>query len=256
MGIPSCVVLGSRVHATTYEQATAQVMQWALAGESRMVFAAPVHMIMEAYDSPEFQELLNSADLVTPDGMPVAWAMRWLGSKGQGRVCGPDLLESVCRACADQRVPVGLYGSSPQTLAALKSNLESRYPGLAIVYAWSPPFRTLTPEEDAQVEQEIAASGARVLFVGLGCPKQERWMAAHRGRIAAVMMGVGAAFDFHSGELKRAPKWMQHVGLEWFFRLLMNPRRLFVRYMKHNPRYLALVIFQILGRRRLARRLS
>jgi N-acetylglucosaminyldiphosphoundecaprenol N-acetyl-beta-D-mannosaminyltransferase len=256
MGIPSCVVLGSRVHATTYDEATALVMEWARAGESRMVYAAPVHMIMEAYDSPEFQALLNSADLVTPDGMPVAWAMRWLGSKGQGRVCGPDLLESVCRACAEAQVPIGLYGSSSETLAALKSNLESRYPGLAVVYAYSPPFRPLTAEEDAQIERDIAASGARVLFVGLGCPKQERWMAAHRGRVPAVMMGVGAAFDFHSGDLKRAPKWMQRAGLEWLFRLCMNPRRLFVRYLKHNPRYLALVLFQILGQRRLARRAS
>ena len=243
-------ILGMRVDATSYGGATERVLAWARTGESRYVCVATVHMVMEAYDDPGFRDAVNAADLVTPDGMPLVWMLRLLGVRGQQRVYGPDLTLHVCRAAARESVRVGFYGGRPEALDVLVRNLQDRFPGLQVAYAWSPPFRPLTEEEDTRVVEEINASGTRILFVGLGCPKQERWMAEHRGRVRAVMLGVGAAFDFHAGRVRQAPRWMQHAGLEWLFRLAMEPRRLWRRYAKHNPRFVALALAQLLGVRR------
>ncbi len=206
-------------------------------------------MVMEAYDDRAYRDLVNAADLVTPDGMPLVWMLRALGVCGQGRVYGPDLMIHVCQAASEQGVPVGFYGGHPETLPLLTTNLRARFPALHVAYAYSPPFRPLTEEEDAGVVEAINRSGARILFVGLGCPKQELWMAAHLGRIRAVMLGVGAAFDFHAGRVRQAPRWMQYAGLEWLFRLAMEPRRLWRRYARHNPRFVALALAQLLGLR-------
>jgi len=175
-----------------------------VAGERREGVAT-VHSVMEAWDDPGFRQVLNAADLVTPDGMPLVWMLRRLGYPDQQRVYGPDLTLHVCEAAAREGVPVGFYGGVPEALETMVSKLRRLFPGLVVAYAWSPPFRPLTPEEDAQVVREIVESGARVLFVGLGCPKQERWMGEHRGRVPAVMLGVGAAFDFHGGRVRQAP---------------------------------------------------
>lgn len=239
-----------RVDATSYQEATQQILEWAQAGESRVVYAAPVHMVMEAYDSPEFRRIVNQADLVTPDGMPLVWILRLMGVKGQQRVYGPDLSLYVGEAAAREGIPVGFYGGTPEALEGIRTNFMRRFPGLRVVYAYSPPFRLLTSEEEEAVLKAMIESGVRILFVGLGCPKQEKWMAAHRGRLPAVMLGVGAAFDFHSGRVRQAPPWMQRLGLEWFFRLLMEPRRLWRRYLKHNPRFIGLVILQLLRLKR------
>ena len=227
----------------------AQVLAWAQAEESRTVCAANVHMVMEAHDDPDFQAVVNGADLVTPDGMPLIWGLRGLGHRNPTRVCGPDLTLEVCRRAAEAGVPVGFYGSQPSVLEALCAALRRRFPALSIAYAVSPPFRPLSDAEQAATLHELRTSGARILFIGLGCPRQERWMAAHRGRVPAVMLGVGAAFDFHAGTLRQAPHWMQRSGLEWAFRLAMEPRRLWKRYAKHNPRYLALLAWQLIGPR-------
>ncbi|KXG78333.1 putative N-acetylmannosaminyltransferase [Fervidicola ferrireducens] len=242
-------ILGMRVDATSFQEATRLILKWAGTGESRYVCAANVHMVMEAYDSPAFRKVVNNADLVVPDGMPLAYGLRLLGMRGQERVCGPELMLHVCEAAASQGVPVGFYGGSPDTLQALVKNLSKRFPNLRVAYQYSPPFRPLTAEEDAAVTKQIAASGARILFVGLGCPKQECWMAEHRGKIPAVMLGVGAAFDFHAGRIRQAPRWVQNIGMEWFFRLCMEPRRLWRRYFKHNPRFLILFALQLVGKR-------
>jgi N-acetylglucosaminyldiphosphoundecaprenol N-acetyl-beta-D-mannosaminyltransferase len=151
----------------------------------------------------------------------------------------------VCEAAAKEGIPVGLYGGTPAALETLQRAYRERFSRLQIAYAYSPPFRPLTTEEDEAVVQAINASGARILFVGLGCPKQELWVAEHRGRVRAVMMAVGAAFDFHSGRVRQSPRWMQRAGLEWLFRLLMEPRRLWRRYLKHNPRFVWLVLQQL-----------
>jgi N-acetylglucosaminyldiphosphoundecaprenol N-acetyl-beta-D-mannosaminyltransferase len=173
MGAPR--ILGMRVDPTSYEEATEKVLLWAAAGESRYVCVANVHMVMEAQDDPSFRALVNAADLVTPDGMPLVWMLRKLGHPHQERVRGPELTSRVCAEAARRGVPVGFYGGHPEALEALVRNLSARFPGLRVVYAYSPPFRPLTPEEDERVTEEINASGARILFVGLGCPKQEWW---------------------------------------------------------------------------------
>lgn len=241
-------ILGMRVDAISFQEATRLILEWAKAKESRYVCAANVHMVMESYDSLAFQRIINDADLVVPDGMPLAWGLRLLGIQGQERIYGPGLMLHVCEAAATEGIPVGFYGSRPDTLQELVSNLSKRFPALNIAYCYSPPFRPLTVEEDSDVIQQIVDSGARILFVGLGCPKQERWMAEHRGKIPAVMLGVGAAFDFHAGRIRQAPRWMQNIGLEWFFRLCMEPRRLWRRYLKHNPRFIFLFALQLAGK--------
>jgi N-acetylglucosaminyldiphosphoundecaprenol N-acetyl-beta-D-mannosaminyltransferase len=240
-------VLGMRVDATSYEDASRRVLRWVREGRSSYVCVATVHMVMEAFDSPAFQEAVNGAALVTPDGKPLVWALRGLGVKGATQVRGADLTSQVVELAAREGVPIGLYGGTPALLDTFTALLEARYPGVRVACKIAPPFRPLTPEEDEAVTREIAASGARVLFVGIGCPKQEKWMAAHEGRIPAVMLGVGAAFDFHTGRIRQAPRWMQAAGLEWVFRLLMDPRRLWKRYLKHNPRFIAMFAAQYTG---------
>src|SRR5690606_15472525 len=176
---------------------------------------------------------------------------RLLGIPSATRVYGPALTPIVCEYAARRGVPVGFYGGTPDVLEELRKRLTARFPGLQIPYAFSPPFRPPTPEEEQRTIEEIHAAGVRIVFVGLGCPKQERWMARHRGRLQAVMVGVGAAFDFIAGRKRQAPPWMQQAGLEWAFRLATEPRRLWRRYLYHNPRFVTLFGLQLLraGRR-------
>jgi N-acetylglucosaminyldiphosphoundecaprenol N-acetyl-beta-D-mannosaminyltransferase len=230
-------VLGMRVDATNYAEATTRVIAWAREGAPRTVCVANVHMAMEAWDDPSFQALVNAADLVTPDGMPLVWALRHLGVPGATRVYGPTLTLHVCELAAHEGVPVAFHGGSPEAIKALVPALQARYPNLQIAYAASPPFRPATPDEDTATIAAIRASGARILFVGLGCPKQEKWMADHRDRLPLVQLGVGAAFDFHAGRVRQAPPLLQRLGLEWAFRLAMEPHRLAKRYFRHNPRF-------------------
>lgn len=204
---------------------------------------------MESYDCSDYRRAVNAADLVTPDGMPMVWALRGLGQKGQRRVYGPDLMLEVLGAASRAEVPVGFFGGRPEVLDRMLAVVRGRFPGLDVAYAESPPFRPPTGPERRATIDAINASGTRILFIGLGCPKQERWMAEHRGRINAVMLGVGAAFDFHAGTTPQAPRWMRNAGLEWLFRLSVEPRRLWRRYLKHNPRFLALFLLQVLNLR-------
>lgn len=242
-------VLGMRVDATSYSDAARRVIRWAHAGRSSYVCVANVHMVMEAFDDARFRRLVNEADLVTPDGRPLVWALGASGVRGASQVRGFDLVTSVLELASLEGVPVGLYGSTPETLRAFRRTVEERFPRASVVCEISPPFRPLSAEEDEAYTREISASGARVLLVGLGCPRQERWMAGHRGRVPAVMLGVGAAFDFHAGTVRQAPRWMQRSGLEWAHRLAMDPRRMWRRYARHNPRFMALLSLQLLGRK-------
>ncbi|MBD2019678.1 WecB/TagA/CpsF family glycosyltransferase, partial [Leptolyngbya sp. FACHB-36] len=180
-----------------------------------------------------------------PDGMPLVWGLRWLGVPRQSRVYGPDLMLGLCQRAAREQIPIYLYGGAPAVLERLRSNLEEWFPGLAIAGTHAPPFRSLTPAEDAADIEQIRASGAAIVFVGLGCPKQERWMAQHHGRLPAVMVGVGAAFDFHSGRVSQAPRWMMARGLEWLYRLLKEPQRLWRRYLIYNPAFICLFGWQL-----------
>jgi N-acetylglucosaminyldiphosphoundecaprenol N-acetyl-beta-D-mannosaminyltransferase len=242
-------ILRMRVDATSYEDATQRVLAWAQAGESCYVCAANVHMTMEVYDSPEFANVVNNSALVTPDGMPLVWALRALGIKNASRIYGPTLTLHVCKAAACEGVPIGLYGGKSESLAAFAEFLQKRFPGIQIPCQILPPFRPLTPEENAAYTQQIVDSGARIILVGIGCPRQEFWMAAHKDCIPAVMLGVGAAFDIHSGRVKQAPSWMQKSGLEWLFRLFMEPKRLWKRYFKHNPRFVLFFLMQWIASR-------
>jgi len=169
-----------------------------------------------------------------------------LGIGDASRVYGPDLTTHVLKAAAAARLPVGFYGGSQAVLAELTRRVSARFPGTRVVFSESPPYRAATPDEDEHTVHSVVESGARILFVGLGTPTQDRWMHAHRGKIPAVMLGVGAAFDFLAGAKPQAPRWMQRRGLEWLFRLATEPRRLWKRYLRHNPRFAILAISQML----------
>jgi N-acetylglucosaminyldiphosphoundecaprenol N-acetyl-beta-D-mannosaminyltransferase len=200
-------------------------------------------MIMEAYDDPTFAEVVDGADLVTPDGVPLVWALRLLGVEGATRVYGPDLMRVLCEMAARESLPIGLYGGTSETLEALRTSIDRDFPGTDITYAFSPPFGR-EGDDDAEI-RKMAEAGVRILFVALGCPKQERWMARHRGKLAGVMVGVGAAFDFLAKTKREAPDFVQNAGLEWAFRLVTEPRRLWRRYAKHNPRFVGLLLKQL-----------
>jgi N-acetylglucosaminyldiphosphoundecaprenol N-acetyl-beta-D-mannosaminyltransferase len=242
---PMRSVLGVNVAASSYEEIVQKSLRWGEERQSRALFFGTVHMIMEAYDNPFYREVLNSADVVNPDGMPLVWALRALGASGAQRVYGPDTTEALLPAAEAADLSVGFYGGSQTVLDALVRTVRLRHPKLQIAFVESPPFRALTPEEDARTVERMVASGVQLLFVGLGCPKQEKWVMEHVGRVPAVMFAVGAAFDFIAGTKPQAPKWMMRSGLEWVFRLACEPRRLAARYFKHNPRFVAYFLQQL-----------
>jgi N-acetylglucosaminyldiphosphoundecaprenol N-acetyl-beta-D-mannosaminyltransferase len=239
-------ILGTRTDSTSYSDAAAQILAWAATPASRYVCASNVHATMESHDSADFRRIMNQADLVVPDGRPLVWALRLFGVRAATQVRGPTLTVHVLERAAAEGVGVGFYGGSPEMLRRLLEACGRRFPGLRVAYAYTPPFRQLSTDEDAAIVREMNSSGARILFVGLGCPKQERWMATHKGRVNAVMLGVGAALDFLAGVKPEAPVWMQHAGVEWLFRLATEPRRLWRRYAYHNPRFVALLAGQYL----------
>jgi N-acetylglucosaminyldiphosphoundecaprenol N-acetyl-beta-D-mannosaminyltransferase len=227
-----------RVDATSYAETCEVVLGMAESGLGGTVCVATAHMAMEAFDAPDLRRSINAAERVTPDGMSLVWALRWLGVPQAQRVYGPRLMPEICARAEARGVAVGLYGGTPEVLEVLRSRLLERFPRLQLRFSHSPPFRALSPDEDAAVVDAIAASGVGVLFVGLGCPKQERWMAAHREALPCALVGVGAAFDFLAGAKPQAPAWVQRAGLEWLFRLVCEPRRLWRRYLVGNARFL------------------
>jgi N-acetylglucosaminyldiphosphoundecaprenol N-acetyl-beta-D-mannosaminyltransferase len=227
-------VLEAFIDAVTWDEALARITNWGAAHESRYVCICNVHSVVTTTRDVEFKIAVNNADMATPDGAPIAWALRRLGHANQERINGPDLMMKYLKEAERLGQVVYFYGSTESTLAKLRLQLAREFPRLQIGGAVSPPFRPLTRDEDEAVVNGINASGANVVFVGLGCPKQEKWMADHRGRVNAVMIGVGAAFDYHAGVIKRAPVWWQRNGLEWLYRLGAEPRRLFKRYMVTN----------------------
>ncbi|WP_198805636.1 WecB/TagA/CpsF family glycosyltransferase [Leptolyngbya sp. BL0902] len=244
--IPSRPILKTRVDATSYEDACNRIQAWAEAQRSCYVVAANVHVVMTAYFDPAYQQVINQAALVTPDGMPLVWGLRRLGVPHQPRVYGPDLMLAWCERAAQTGLPIYLYGGTEETLQRLIQALQGQFPGLFIAGSHAPPFRALSPQEEAADVARIHQSGARVVLVGLGCPKQEQWMARHLGQVNAVMMGVGAAFNFFSGEVSQAPRWMMKLGLEWLYRLSQEPRRLWRRYAVNNPLFILLFGWQLL----------
>lgn len=226
------------VAVTSYTDSTTRIVNAAKESKGKYVCVSNVHMCMEAFDNVQFRQIVTNANLVVPDGMPLVWALNGLGEKMAQQVRGSDLMLHLCEEAQKQEIPIGLYGGTTGSLTDLIKFLNKEFPLLKISFFFSPPFRTLTPEEDNNYTNEINASGTKILFVGIGCPKQENWMAEHKDKLSCVMIGVGAAFDFFSGRKKHAPRWMQKAGLEWVFRLASDPKRLWRRYFKHNPRFI------------------
>ncbi|WP_345195975.1 WecB/TagA/CpsF family glycosyltransferase [Kistimonas scapharcae] len=202
---------------------------------------------METFDSGEFCEIVNTADMVVPDGKPLVWAQKLMGHKEACQVRGQDLTMALCKLAIEKKLKVGFYGGTQEVLSVMKMKLSEQFSGLDIAYEFAPPFRPLTSIEDKKAIKAINDSGVQILFVGIGCPKQERWMAEHKNKLHCVMLGVGAAFDFIAGNKKHAPRWMQSIGMEWLFRLLCEPNRLWKRYLKQNPRFIWYFAQQLLG---------
>jgi N-acetylglucosaminyldiphosphoundecaprenol N-acetyl-beta-D-mannosaminyltransferase len=241
-------VLGAPIDVVYWGSAVATLLRWAAEHEDRYVCACNVHSVVTAQRHQGLADAVRGADMVLPDGAPVAWLMRKSGFKSQQRVSGPDLMWRFFAAAAPYRESIFLYGGSPQTLELLCARIGSAFPELQIAGVYSPPYRDLTAEEDQAAIDMINLSGATTVWVSLGCPKQEVWMAEHRGRIKGVLVGVGAAFGFHAGTTKRAPKWMQRLSLEWLHRLLSEPRRLWRRYLSTNTIFVFAALRQLLRR--------
>ena len=239
---------GVRVDALQVIDVVAEMESWiAKRSVGHFVAFTGMHGVTEAQRDASFKRILNSADLVVADGMPLVWLGRWHGCDMRRRVYGPELLEKFC-CNTGPFYRHYFYGGGPGVAQRVAEVLRRRY-DVRTVGTYSPPFRPLTEEEKLEVDRRIRAAAPDVLWVGLSTPKQERWMAAHRGRVEAVMLGVGAAFDFLAGVKRQAPRWMRRAGLEWLFRLGSEPRRLARRYLKHNPRFLVLFLAQLCGLR-------
>jgi N-acetylglucosaminyldiphosphoundecaprenol N-acetyl-beta-D-mannosaminyltransferase len=241
-------ILGVNVHAVDYETAVATIVTAAKARQPCAVSALAVHGVMTGYLDPVHARRLNGIDLIVPDGQPVRWALWWLHrQKLMDRVYGPNLTLKVAEAFAEQGLSLYLYGSKLETLNEFSQNLTRLFPGLKIAGIEPSKFRRLSEQERSELAQRIRASGAHAVFLGLGCPRQEVWAYEYRELLGIPILAVGAAFDFHAGTLPQAPRWMQDLGLEWLFRLIQEPRRLWQRYIILNPLYLWNILLQYLG---------
>jgi N-acetylglucosaminyldiphosphoundecaprenol N-acetyl-beta-D-mannosaminyltransferase len=232
------------------DYAIERVLDLVRSGNGGYVCFSTVHMVMESYDSPEFAAKVNAADMIVTDGMPVVWMQKLQDRAGASRVRANDLMILLCECAERDGLKIGFYGGREEVIDAIRARAEKDFPRLQIAYAYSPPFRPLTPDEDANVTREINAADPDILFMGLGCPKQENWMAAHRDDLNAVMLGVGASFDFFAGHVKESPEWLGGLGLEWLYRLIQEPGRLWRRYLILNPRFLWQASRQLFSGRR------
>jgi N-acetylglucosaminyldiphosphoundecaprenol N-acetyl-beta-D-mannosaminyltransferase len=236
-------VLGVGISAVSLAEAATEIQRWLRDGERHYVCVTNVHTVMECQHDAELMRIHNESGLTTPDGMPIVWCGKRAGASGITRVYGPDLMLEMCHRLAGTSASIYLYGTTDETLGLLRARLEREFPELRIAGSYAPPFRPLTDAEDAAVVVQINDSGADVVWVGLGAPKQERWMATHIDRLSArALIGVGAAFDFHAGTVAQAPLWMQRHGLEWTYRLAKEPRRLWRRYLRTNPAFVASIV--------------
>jgi N-acetylglucosaminyldiphosphoundecaprenol N-acetyl-beta-D-mannosaminyltransferase len=249
--IPKREILGVPVAITDYAGTVDALDAMVDSRDRGYVCAVSVHSLTSALDDAEMAGVFRGATLVLPDGMPVVWAANMLGAGLKGRVYGPELMLRYSERCAERGHRVWLYGGRDQgSLAQLALNLRRRLPGINIVGGYSPPFRPMTDEEEDALIDQINEAKPDVLWVGIGAPKQEKWMARMRDRLEVpVLCAVGAAFDFHAGRISQAPRWMQQRGLEWIYRLAQEPRRLFPRYLYSNPRFVLAFARQYLGER-------
>lgn len=244
-------ILGVGISALNLTQAVNIIDAWIETGERHYVCVTGVHGVMESQRDEQLRQIHNRAGMVTPDGMPLVWLSRCKGYRNVSRVYGPDLMLAVCKRSISTGARHFLYGGAEGVPERLAGELQSRFPGLRVAGTYSPPFRLLTREEHLACLEKINGSKADILWVGLGTPKQERWMAENVHRVnAAVLIGVGAAFDFIAGLKGQAPLWMQRSGLEWLYRLISEPQRLWRRYLINNPLFILMIIAQTLGWKR------
>jgi len=245
---PRANVLGIGVSACNLPEATNLILEAIRRGEHGYITVTGVHGVMEAQRDPELRRIFNSAWMVTPDGMPMTWVGRLQGHKQMDRVYGPDLMLEIFRASQDGSVRHFFYGGVEGVAQQLERALTDRFPGAVVCGTYTPPFRPLNKEEEAALADMVRTAKPHIIWIGLSTPKQDRFMADHLGRLEAnFMIGVGAAFDMHSGRMKQAPYWMQRNGLEWLFRLLQEPKRLWRRYVLNNPVFILKTIAQFLG---------
>jgi N-acetylglucosaminyldiphosphoundecaprenol N-acetyl-beta-D-mannosaminyltransferase len=243
-------IVSLRVDVVNHESTIQKINELIERENGGYVCFSTVHMIMESHDNPEYAAKVNAADLIIPDGMPLVWMQKFQGEKQANRVRANDLMIMLCGYAEKNDLTVGFYGGKQTVIDAILERAEKDFPNLKIVYAFSPPFRPLTEEEDAEITKEINQKEPDILFMGLGCPKQENWMWAHKDKLKAVMLGVGASFDFFAGNVKESPEWLGRLGLEWLFRLTQEPRRLWRRYLILNPRFMRLATLQLLKSKR------
>lgn len=234
---PVCDILGVHIAVTDMKKTVSYLETNLPVLSGSYICVSNVHTTVTAYEDESYRAVQNGAVFALPDGKPLSLTSRKRGFSEADRVTGPDLMEEIFRISAAHGWRHYFYGSTEETLKALKGVLEEKYPGLVIAGLYSPPFRPLTPAEDREDVDRINQARADFVWVGLGAPKQERWMAAHAGRVQGLMIGVGAGFDYHAGSLRRAPQWMQRCSLEWLYRLLQDPVRLFRRYFVTNTKY-------------------
>jgi N-acetylglucosaminyldiphosphoundecaprenol N-acetyl-beta-D-mannosaminyltransferase len=235
-------VLGVHISAINMDLALDEIERWIVEGEQHYVCVTGVHGVMESQGDPALLEIHNRSGLTTPDGMPMVWVGRRAGAHWMSRVYGPDLMLALLERGATRGWRSFFYGGKPGVAEGLSAALRARIPGLAVAGTDTPPFRALSAEEDREAVDRINAAAPDLVWIGLSTPKQERWMAAHVGRLnAPVLLGVGAAFDIHAGTLRQAPPWMRARGLEWLYRLYREPRRLWRRYLSVIPRFLIAV---------------
>ena len=240
-------ILNMKVSCIEYNLALDKIINWTNQSGSKYVCVSNVHMCMETFDSLNYRKVVNEADLNLPDSTVLRFAQKLLTNSKLGKTKkGVDIVLDLCRLATQNSLSIGLYGSTENTIDKFTSQLEKLYPQLKIDYKYSPPFRILTEAENEKIINEINKSGIKILFVGLGCPKQERWMAEHKNELNCVMLGVGAAFDFIAGTTKSSPDWVHKYGFEWLYRLCIEPKRLWKRYLYNNPRFVWYLFLQLL----------
>lgn len=236
--MPVCEIMGVRIAVTDMETTVRRIEEHLDDWRGEYICVANVHTTVTAHDDPSYRAVQNGAVMALPDGGPLSQYSRRKGFAQAARVTGPDLMKEILRESAQKHYRHYFYGSTQETLDILREKITRNYPGAVIAGMVSPPFRPLTEEEDAAAVAAINEARPDFVWVGLGAPKQERWMAAHQGRVHALMLGVGAAFDYEAGNIRRAPRWMQRCNLEWLYRLLQDPKRLFKRYFVTNTKFL------------------